>query len=181
MGPIVAMFSALSLISFHIRTGFGDSSKTYDGSVQDPYEGLGQGNGAAPAGWLVVSSVLLTFMRTVCACTKGVSAMSKRPFEYFAFGFVDDTDIPVMATSADETKENLFARLQTAVSHWGKTLQHTGGLLVNKNHTGGRSTLYGKVISGTMVNSQLVQRSLYRPKRVSRNKSSAVDQARERS
>ena len=34
--------------------------------------------------------------------------------------------------TADETKENVFARLQIAVSHWGQTLQHTGGLLVNK-------------------------------------------------
>jgi hypothetical protein len=53
-------------------------------------------------------------------------------FEYAAFGFVDDTDIPVMNTSADETLEHVFARLQTAVSHWGQILQHTGGLLVNK-------------------------------------------------
>ena len=50
LGPIVSMFSALSYMSFHIRTGFGDSSTTYGGSVQDPYEGLGQGNGTAPAG-----------------------------------------------------------------------------------------------------------------------------------
>jgi hypothetical protein len=74
MGPIVAMFGALSFMPFHIRTGFGDSSMTYGGSFRDPYEGLGQSNGASPAGWIVVSSVLLTFVRNLCACTKGLSA-----------------------------------------------------------------------------------------------------------
>ena len=101
MGPVVAMCSDLSYMPFHIRTEFGDSSTTYGGSYQDPYESLGQGNGAAPAGWLVVSSVLLIFMRTACDCTRGISALSQRPFEYVAFGFVDDTDIPVMTTSAE--------------------------------------------------------------------------------
>jgi hypothetical protein len=46
--------------------------------------------------------------------------------------FVDDTDIPVMTTSASESPRSVFSRLQTAVSHWGQILKYSGGLLVNR-------------------------------------------------
>jgi hypothetical protein len=132
VGPLVSMLSALSYMAFYIRTGYGDSRSHYGGTNAMPFEGLGQGNGAGPAGWLAVSSVLLDYLHKACKCTSGVSALSCRPFSYVAMAFVDDTDIPVMATSASETPRSVFSRLQTAVSHWGQTLKYSGGLLVNK-------------------------------------------------
>jgi hypothetical protein len=132
VGPLVSMLSALSYMAFYIRTGYGDSRSHYGGTNDMPFEGLGQGNGAGPAGWLAVSSVLLDYLCKACKFTSGVSAVSCRPFSYVAMAFVDDTDIPVMATSASESPRSVFSRLQTAVSHWGQTLKYSGGLLVNK-------------------------------------------------
>ena len=127
-------------------------------SFQDLYEGLGQGNGAASTGWLVVSSVLLTFMRTFCACTKGVSTMSRRPFEYVACGVVDATDIPMMVTSAEETPEHVFPKpwLRTGA----KPCNTRAVFSLTRNLTGGQYTLSRKEMNGIRVNAQLEQRSL---------------------
>ena len=122
VGLLVSMHSALSYTTLYICTGYGDSRMHYGGTNDTPFEGIGQGNGAGPAGWLAVRSVLLAYLRKACKCTSGVSAVSCRPFSYVAMAFVDDTDIPVMATSASESPRSVFSRLQTAVSHWGQTL-----------------------------------------------------------
>ena len=132
VGPLVSMLSTLSYMAFYIRTGYGDSRSHYGGKNDMPFEGLGQGNGAGPAGWLDVSSVLLIYLRKACKCTSGVSAVSCRAFSYVAMAFVDDTDIPVMAISASESPRSVFSQLQTTVLHWGQTLKYSGGLLVNR-------------------------------------------------
>ena len=43
--------------------------------------------------------------------------------------FVDDTDLPVMATSKGETLESVAGRLQRAVTCWAGALTTTGGAL----------------------------------------------------
>jgi hypothetical protein len=158
-GPLVSMLSALSYMAFYIRTGYGDSRSHYGGTHGMPFEGIGQGNGAGPTGWIAVSSVLLDYLSKACKCTNGISAFTCRPFSYIAMDFIDDTDIPVMATSASESPRSVFSRLQTAVSHWGQTLNYSGGLLVNrKSHWwpiffvwGGNKCRYGKKPLGSHI------------------------------
>jgi hypothetical protein len=50
------MFSMLQEAVHRVPTGYGDSSSSYGGSMWIvPIHGIGQGNGAGPAIWAVVS------------------------------------------------------------------------------------------------------------------------------
>ena len=62
--PIKYMFTTLQMASHKIRTAFGVSDKTYGPNRDPPLQGIGQGNGAGPAGWAVISTPLINMMRT---------------------------------------------------------------------------------------------------------------------
>lgn len=56
---VAMMLPVLQKMSFYLRTGLGKSDTPYGGTEDDPTMGLGQGNGAAPPGFLVVNSLLI--------------------------------------------------------------------------------------------------------------------------
>jgi len=61
---INCLFTTLQEAIHKVRTGFGDSKAHYGGSVWlVPIHGIGQGNGAGPAIWAVVSTPLLNVLR----------------------------------------------------------------------------------------------------------------------
>jgi hypothetical protein len=58
-----ALFNTLQNLSHQIRTAYGDSDHSYGGSHWIlPMHGVGQGNGAGPAIWAVVSTSLLAML-----------------------------------------------------------------------------------------------------------------------
>ncbi len=60
MGPIIAMLHPIQAMKFYQRTARGDSTTFMGGQGKDnPLQGLCQGNGAAPACWLMISSLLM--------------------------------------------------------------------------------------------------------------------------
>jgi len=61
---IKCLFTTLQEAVHTVRTGFGDSKASYGGKVWlVPIHGIGQGNGAGPAIWAVVSTPLLNVLR----------------------------------------------------------------------------------------------------------------------
>jgi len=61
---INCLFTTLQEAIHKVRTGFGDSKEYYGGKVWlVPIHGIGQGNGAGPAIWAVVSTPLLNVLR----------------------------------------------------------------------------------------------------------------------
>ena len=49
-----------------MRTAFGDSDESFGGklwSELEPLFGVGQGNGAGPAIWTIISSIFLTYRK----------------------------------------------------------------------------------------------------------------------
>ena len=61
-------FSTLKNMVHSVRTDFGDSDNTYRGDIWEillkpPPHGLGQGNGAAPSIWAIVSSPATNCLR----------------------------------------------------------------------------------------------------------------------
>jgi hypothetical protein len=62
--PIKCMFTMLQGAAHKIRTAFGVSDKTYGPNRDPPLQGIGQGNGAGPAGWALISTPLTNMMRT---------------------------------------------------------------------------------------------------------------------
>jgi hypothetical protein len=60
MGPVVVMLHPIQTIKFFQRTARGDSITFMGGQGRDsPLQGLCQGNGTAPACWLIISSLLM--------------------------------------------------------------------------------------------------------------------------
>jgi hypothetical protein len=54
-GPLLSMLIPLQKMNHFIGTAFGDSLSSFRG-VDIPFQGLGQGNGAGPTRWAVVSA-----------------------------------------------------------------------------------------------------------------------------
>jgi len=81
--PLVCMFMTLQNLQHTICTAFGDSDSTYGGECwvvplpglargnkkKGPPQGAGQGNGAAPTMWAVVSTPMLEIMQEEAFCT----------------------------------------------------------------------------------------------------------------
>ncbi len=56
---IGSMLKGIEDMKFFLRPGFGDSKRFAGGGVQVKVQGLTQGNGVSPAGWAVISIVIL--------------------------------------------------------------------------------------------------------------------------
>ena len=96
--PITCMFTTLEQMELRVRTAFGDSEETYGDELfaipfDHPPQGAGQGNGASPAIWAVVSTPVLNMLH---AAGHGVSfrlAITEDSFNLVGFAFVDDSDV----------------------------------------------------------------------------------------
>ena len=126
---IITMLKAIQLMQFHLRTGFGDSDATYSGTTARPYQGLCQGNGAAPAIWLLISSFIIQYMRRMGHEVVIHAAISNEILRYVALLFVDDGDLPTMGLDKGETMISVAQRHQDAVDCWSGGLRVTGGAL----------------------------------------------------
>ena len=61
--PIICMFTSIQNLQHRIRTVFGDSEVGFSGAVYVvPIQGVGQGNGAGPQIWAVVSTPVLNMV-----------------------------------------------------------------------------------------------------------------------
>ena len=131
---IVSMLKTISKLKHTVRTIYGDSEQTFGGEdwrQLDPLHGIGQGNGAGPVIWAVVSSVLFDYIRDKGYGAKLYSPLSKLALHFVGLGFVDDTDI-VELDFASEDYWEVAAKLQEALRLWEKGATTTGGLLLPK-------------------------------------------------
>ena len=53
------MLLSLEVMQFFLRTGFGESTKSFGGSLDNPTLGLGMGNGAGPPAFTVLSTLIV--------------------------------------------------------------------------------------------------------------------------
>jgi hypothetical protein len=116
------MLSAIKNMKFFLRTGFGNSKWFASGGVCVKVQGLTQGNGASPAGWAVISIVILrahgkkghgaTFRCPITHCSANISAIL----------YIDDTDLLHINFNKDETAEDAHAAIQSSVNSWGNLL-----------------------------------------------------------
>ena len=126
---VVCMFTTIQRLRHTVRTAFGDSTSSFQQEVWlAPLHGVGQGNGAGPAIWAVVSSPILDLLRKEgcgatfrCAMKYGVVLVT-------AFSFVDDTDIAVGGHGT--AKADLVEELQRALNLWQTGIEMSGGGLV---------------------------------------------------
>jgi hypothetical protein len=127
-----SMFAVLQQASHSILTGFGLSEEVYGGQARmdeglRPLMGLGQGNGAGPAIWAAISSVLLQIMEAKGFGAQLHGAITKKLCSLVGYAFVDDTDLVHTAKDPSETITDLLPQFQDAVDHWNGLLSATGG------------------------------------------------------
>ncbi|CAJ1939713.1 unnamed protein product [Cylindrotheca closterium] len=83
----------LSSATHRVCTGLGDSKRSFRPPSAVPFQGCGQGNGAGPPIWILVSSVLITMMEAMGYGFECLSALESQLVTAQCFCFVDDTDV----------------------------------------------------------------------------------------
>ena len=132
IGPVKSMFISLQKSAHRIRTAFGISEKTYGQDREEPLQGLGQGNGAGPAGWAIVSTPIINMMRVLGYGATFLSAMSVVLIALVCYAFVDDTDVVHTAQDVNTSGKTIMKEMQSVIDHWEGGLRATGGAIVPK-------------------------------------------------
>lgn len=121
------MFGTLQELQHFVSTTFGTITESY-GAIEVPLQGVGQGNGAGSAIWLVMTISLINMLRSQGYGLPAVSAMTLEELYFVCYTFVDDTNLihsPIQAT----TTSDLVGGMQKALDLWNGGLQATGGQL----------------------------------------------------
>lgn len=137
-GPIICMFNTLQEMTHYVRTVFGDSEINFQSKDSDnevPIQGVGQGNGAGPTIWAIVSSPVLDMLReSGCLCTFRM-ALTGEEVKFVGYAFVDDTDKVVTSPSPTATYKEVAELLQKSADTWEGGIRATGGAIgPDKSH-----------------------------------------------
>ncbi len=98
-------------------------------SIEIKTQGLGQGNGASPAGWCVSSIVILRAHGAKGHGAHFIAPMSLVCRSLSAILYVDDTGLLHINMDAEESIVEVHAAIQRAIVNWGRLLIATGGTL----------------------------------------------------
>ena len=123
-----SMTNTLQYATHDINTAFGISIEKYF-PTDPPNQGSGQGNGAGPTIWVMISAILLTIMRDNGYGLDALSCLTQLSLVIAGFAFVDDTDIINAAKSVDTTGEDLLIQQQQVVDTWEDSLNAIGSAL----------------------------------------------------
>ena len=126
---VETMLGTIEDMKFFLRTAYGDSTLFAGSSVHMKTQGLCQGNGAAPAGWAVVSIVILDAHKQEKHGATFRCPISRRAKKISAILFVDDTDLLHINMEEREILEETHDAMQSSVSSWGTKLSASGGAL----------------------------------------------------
>ena len=126
--PIQSTIHTLQRMQHHIKTIHGVSSQKY-GPTNPPLQGVVQGHGTAPTGWVAVSTPLIQMLRTKGFGFHHTAVLSNEPVTLTCFSFVDDTDL-IQSRDTAQTDHQFLDQVQRMVRTWEEGLRATGGALV---------------------------------------------------
>jgi hypothetical protein len=115
---------------FQIRTAAGDSSETYQHSLDTPVHGTGQGSCASLAIWLLISSFIMDLLEQY-ANGMELHDIEKRSkiIQRWIDGFVDDNSIFTNLPFGNNNLILLLEKAQHDAQTWEGLLSATGGEL----------------------------------------------------
>lgn len=128
--PLNSLFETIQKAVHSIAIENNLSKDVYDAAeLKKPIHGLGQGNGAAPMIWVMVSAILVKILQKKGHGLQLLSALSNTLTSVTGFMFVDDLDLVESSISpwADDT--SITQRMQSTVSRWAGILRASGGKL----------------------------------------------------
>jgi hypothetical protein len=90
---------------------YGDLEKFFGGFEIIPFHGIGQGNGADPTIWAIVSTPILNMVWDANVGIFIKSSILKDLVRFSVFSFVDDKDTVQMARSCSESWQDVVEGL----------------------------------------------------------------------
>ena len=129
IGPVVAMLHPIQSMKFYQWTAHGDCKTFMGGRGQDnPLQSLCQGNGATPACWLIICSVLMHCYKSHGFGSCIISPISGVAIDFLGEIYVDNTNLIV--THPDlETPKAILEGLHLSAEAWSSGLNSTGGAI----------------------------------------------------
>jgi hypothetical protein len=124
------MFTTIQQLEHHVRTVFGESKASFIQQEPKPLQGVGQGNGAGPQIWALVSTPILNMLRAQGLGAKFESALSRVATVLVGFAFVDDTDL--ITSKPRISLESVLERIQNALTAWEGGIRASGGAIEPK-------------------------------------------------
>ena len=119
---------ALEFMQYSVKTIYGISDDTYQGTPFEPLFGTGQGSGASPSVWLSLVVVLLnTLDRLIPERFSFTSPDGNWSNTRLVDAFVDDTSLGF--SDSDSDLAHLISRLQSIAQTWEHLLSLSGGAL----------------------------------------------------
>ena len=122
------MFGTIQNLVHKVRTAYGMSKETF-GGASDKYQclpqGLGQGNGAGPTVWSILSSTVFESLRDQGYTTMFCSALSLGLMKLCGFSYVDDSDL----LADGKTVEEVYKNLQSILDEWDVLMQVNGAAI----------------------------------------------------
>jgi hypothetical protein len=115
---VMSLLQTLQKAKHRIRTAFGISQQSYGGDLKVPVQGLGQGNGAAPTGWALISTLLINMMRTAGFGLQIVTSLSAVLISFLCYAFVDDTDLIHTGPTVDTKGADAMRDMRRFVTYW---------------------------------------------------------------
>ena len=125
----LSMLTAIQQMQFFLRTAFGDSKNAVGSKIHLKTQGFMQGNGASPAGWTVVSIVILGAHKEEGHGASFICPVSQTRKDLACILYVDDNDLLHLQEDETSTMSDAQEALQASVSSWGNLLISTGGAL----------------------------------------------------
>jgi hypothetical protein len=121
------MFETLQKLEHHVRTVFGESKICYVQRGKVPIQGVGQGNGAGPQIWALVSTPVLNMLREAGLGATFLSALSQISTTLVGFAFVDDTDL--ITSGPRMPLKEVLSTIQESLNAWKGGIRATGGAI----------------------------------------------------
>ena len=131
---VYSMFRTLQEASNHVATPYGVSKASYGGQARInqgllPIAGIGQGNGAGPAAFAVLSTELVRTLEAQGHTSTITSVLSLTSLLLVCWLFVDDNDLPKVAPTTSTPGEDMIPATQASMDCWVGTLMATGGAI----------------------------------------------------
>jgi hypothetical protein len=125
---VAMMLYVLKTMTCYLKTAFGQSKISFGGTALDPSMVLGQGNGAAPPGFLAVCTLMIN---VYCNLGHGVMFIGTWAWDAFTLSavlYVDNSDLFNMAIGMP-LDEEFLQLVQSETNDWAGLVHVTGGSL----------------------------------------------------
>jgi hypothetical protein len=129
--PIISMFQTIQQLEHHVCTVFGESKIHFIQRDEAPLQGVGQGNGAGPQIWALVSTPpVLNMLRAQGLGAEFHLALTRLSTTLVGFAFVDDTNL--VTSGPQMGLDEVLQRIQRALTAWEGGIRATGGAIEPK-------------------------------------------------